>query len=228
MTVEEIITVCRAMLDDVKGAGKPLWSDDELVEYANHAESRIAEECLVLRDSDTAADGSHVPVCVIPLSSPYTNTFTLHPSILQIFDVEYGTERKVLVRTSREDLDRITPKWRTQTGAPSAFIYNATTGQLVIDRIPTAASNLYLSVARLPLVEMSKSSLSAHPSIPAKYHRKLINGIIGRAYLKQDAETLNLNKATLFNQQFDRDIEQVKRDELRYNRRELTCLRRYY
>jgi hypothetical protein len=227
MTVEEILTICRGLLDDAKGAGKPLWSDAELVEYANNAETRIAEECLVLKDSDTATDGTD-PVCVIPLATPFTNTIALHPSIVKVYEVGYGANRTPLTLTSRAHLDNIRPGWRLKTGTPQFYINDATTGQIVLDKIPTATSSLYLSVARLPLVEMDKSNMKASPSIPAKYHRKLINGIIGRAYLKQDAETLNLTKATTFNQQFDGDVEQIKRDVLRYGRGELTCLRRHY
>lgn len=228
MTVEEILTVVRDLLDDRKGSGTPLWSDAELVEYANEAEARIADECLVLRDSETTVDASSNPVCVIPVASPYTNTLDLHPSIVKVFGVSYGAGRKPLKLTSVEVLDQARPTWRTQTGLPSHYCLDITAGQLVLDRVPTADASVYLWVARLPLVEMSKANLKGSPSIPRKYHRKLVNGIVGRAYLKQDAETLNLNKATVFNQQFAQDIEQIKRDELRLRRRGTTCLRRIW
>lgn len=156
-----------------KGRERPGWSDTELVEYANEAENRIAEkECLALRDAVTATD-SDLPVCVIPITTPYTNTFTLHPSILKVHSVSYGTNRKALQLTSRDALDRAVPTWRTRTGEPGAYVVDITTGQLDIDRVPIAASNLYLSVSRMPLAEMSKTSLKASPSIPRIYHRKL-------------------------------------------------------
>lgn len=228
MTVEEILTVVRGLLDDKKGAGTPLWSDTELVEYANEAESRIAEECLVLRDAVTATDSDDLPVCVIPIATPYTNTFTLHPSILKVHSVSYGTSRKALTSTSMEALDQSVPTWRTKTGEPGAYAVDITTGQLDIDRVPTAASNLYLSVSRMPLTEMSRTNLKASPSIPRMYHRKLVNGIVARAYQKQDVETMNLDKSRLFGDKFDRDVEQIKRNEIRFNRRDRTCLRRFY
>lgn len=231
MTVSELLTFCRGQLDDKKGAGTPLWSDDELVAYLNYAEQRIAEECLVLRDSVTASDANGDPVCVIPVAATnnvYTNTYDIHPSIIKIFGVSYGTNRTSLTLTSRDVLDRIRPTWRTQTGTPQYYIIDATTGQLVLDRVPTADSNIYLSAARLPLIEMSRARLTDSPSLPTKYHRKLINGVLGQAYLKQDVETLNMNKATLFNGQFEKDIEQIKRSELRLYRGALTALRSIY
>lgn len=231
MTVSELLTTCRGQLDDNKGAGKPLWTDDELVSYLNVAEQRIADECLVLRDGTTVSDANNTPVCTIPVAATggvYTNTYDLHPSILKVYGVSYGTNRKPLTLTSREVLDYVRPAWRTQTGTPQFYIIDITAGQIVLDRVPIAVSNIYLTTARLPLVEMSRTRLTDSPSIPLKYHRKLLNGVLGQAYLKQDAETLNMNKAILFNGQFDRDIEQIKRDELRLYRGAQTCLRRHY
>jgi len=65
--------------------------------------------------------------------------------------------------------------------------------------VPSSVTDtLYLSVYRRPLVRMSYEDGSTEsPEIPAEMHRKLDNGVLSKAYRKQDSEMMDIEKANI-------------------------------
>lgn len=217
MILKDLLTLVRGQLDDQKGEGTPLWSDKELVGYANEVQERIADECLVIRDATTITDG----VCRIAVTKNVAS-YPLHPKTKQVLRVKYAGRSTPLDLISYEEIIE------TATGIPTAYALDKATLTLTLNKIPQADATMDLVIARLPLEELSASAQTASPEIPSSYHRKMINGIMALAYMKQDAETFNPTKAEYYDAKFAQDIEQIKRDELRLRRRGTTCLRRIW
>jgi len=67
----------------------------------------------------------------------------------------------------------------------------------------SAYDTMRLMVYRLPLTPMSLSDLIASPEFELKYHKYLKHGILARAYLKQDNEAYDIQKAEYHRQQFE-------------------------
>jgi hypothetical protein len=78
------------------------------------------------------------------------------------------------------------------------------------------ADVLWLTVARLPLVDPTWAlDANNSPEIPSRYHDQLYDGILARAYTKDDSDTLDLRKAVLHEARWRGVVESVKRAEER-------------
>ena len=75
--------------------------------------------------------------------------------------------------------------------------------------------DLWMNVWRLPLVQVSVSNLDQSPEFNDSYHLELMDGILHRAYLKDDSQTLDPKKSQNHFQLFEGSIEKVRRDLLR-------------
>jgi hypothetical protein len=109
MTLEELVVAVREdLLDD---AVLPyLWSNSQLVRYANDAVKEACKRSILLQKNYT------VPVL------PGKGNYTIHPSIHTLLLAKLNTQTMPLTQTTDAALSAIHPNWRDQTGTPTQFV----------------------------------------------------------------------------------------------------------
>ncbi len=159
--------------------------------------------------------------CSVSLQ-PGVATYPLHHSV---FEIKRATLRgRPLDETSVEEMDDDCPGWENWKGTPRAYIFEeangARTASLRLVRTPTQADTLALTVYRGALKPLSADRDSERPEILERFHERLMDWMLHRAYLKQDADTFDRNKAAeslaLFVQAFgerpDANVQRKQRD----------------
>jgi hypothetical protein len=203
MTLTEILTEARARLDDKKAPY--LWGDGEIVGYLNEAINEVAEKKKLFRDSKTAA------ICQVPLLAVDTfPDYVLDPRVTEIVSAKVRTQTLFMGRTCKADLEAWNPGWRSAThSTPWKYLTDYSEGFFSIFPMSSINDTIDLTVYRLPLVQMSMASPGASPEIHFKFHGRLFNGILCRAYLKEDSETLDPQKATTHTALWVKDMGEI-------------------
>lgn len=210
MNLSEIITSFRNDTHDL--ASPPLWTDEELTEYANDGEREACRRARLIIDSEG-------DMCVIDMGIGDT-TIDLDPTIIFVKRVRVTGQTLPLKRASWRDMDDSISNWEAHTGKIDKFISDWQTGKLRVYRIPTAPAILNLTVIRLPLVDMANDE--DIPEIHLRYHASLLNWIKYRAYMKRDADTMDealaLKYLALFEEEFGKrssavDEEWIEREQ---------------
>ena len=195
MKLREIVEVFRYEVDDL--AEPFLWSDEELIDYANDAENEAARRGRLLIDSTTPAVRQ---IAVLAGTASYA----LDPRVIFVRRAKLASRTLILARRSQRDMDECIPGWESHTGTVCDYLTDCDTGKVRLYRTPTVDDTLNLSVVRLPL--MATKKLDDTPEIHPRFHRNLRHWMKFRAYSKQDAETRDEKKAAdglaLFVQEF--------------------------
>jgi hypothetical protein len=195
MTLQDLITLFRNEADD---ATEPyLWSDEEVIEFANDAENEACRRARLLVDSTSAL----TQLLVDPLDA---GVIALDPSVVFVRRASLAN-RRPLARMTVRDLDDQNPYWQaTSPGTPRAFVTDYQTGAILLYPAPAEDDMLLLTIVRTPLVEMA--SLEDSPEISPRFHRSLRYWMLYRAYSKQDSQANDPKKAAdslaLFEQEF--------------------------
>lgn len=213
MKVEDFIAEFRSTVADTEIPF--FWSSELIVRYLNEAVQEACERAKLIEDRSTPA------VCTITLV-PDVSSYQLHPSV---FEIKRATLRgRPLDETSVEEMDADCPGWENWKGTPRLFIFEQASGtqpaRIRLVRTPTQAETLALTVFRGALKPLSADIDIARPEIPERFHERLMDWILHRAYLKQDADTFDPNKAAaslaLFVQSFgerpDANVQRKRRD----------------
>lgn len=213
MKVADFITEFRATVGDAELPH--FWSSELIVRYLNEAVQEACERAYLIEDRLTPA------VCSITVE-PDVSTYQLHASV---FEIKRATLRgRPLDETSVEELDEDCPGWENWKGLPRAFIFEqangARTASIRLVRVPTQADTLALTVYRGALKPLSAELDIGKPEIPERFHERLMDWVLHRAYLKQDADTFDPSKAAeslgLFVQAFgerpDANVQRKQRD----------------
>lgn len=189
MTLSELVVLAGGQLDDSVMPYK--WSDVELVAYINDTINELCEQAKILVDSSTE------PICKINVVAG-TAKYALDARVIEVLRGKLVTGDRKVTRVTRSYMDRYSPGWDSATassGTPKNFIGDLDTGFITLHPKPTANDTLWLTVVRLPLAQMTSDIVNQTPEIHFKYHHELLDGICGRAYLKQDSETYDPKKA---------------------------------
>lgn len=209
MKVEDFITRFRAAVLDE--ADPPFWSSEEIVSYLNEAVQEACERAQLIEDRSMALT-----------LSPGQDTYDLHPSVFEIKRLAF--RGRPLDETSVEALDAECPGWETRAGLPRCFVFEQASGaqppKVRLVPTPSVAESASITVYRGALKPLSADIDSARPEIPERFHERLMDWVMHRAYLKQDAETFDPNKAaqslSLFAQAFgdrpDANVQRKQRD----------------
>lgn len=202
MTVDDIVLFARTyVLDD---AVLPyLWSDIELLDYANDAEQEACRRASLLIDESTAQDADAVPLCTLAVVAG-TSLYTISKKILRVRTAIPAVNNVALMQKTENWLDEFYPNWREDTGTPVYFVQDKDWIRFVPE--PVADDTVTLNVIRFPLADMAlaQGPPEDSPEIPEEYHRDLTDWIAHRAYNKQDAETQDLLKSQIFEDRFER------------------------
>ena len=217
MLVKDFISKFReAVLDCVE---PPLWTSEEIIGFLNEAVQEACERAKLIEDRLTPL------VCNLPLQ-PGVSTYNLHASV---FEIKRLTLLGLpLTETSVEKLDDICPGWELRSGRPRWFIFEQANGvqspRARLVPTPTEATAVALTVYRGALKPIAAKDCmvdcTANPELHERFHLRLMDWMLHRAYLKQDADTFDPNKAAvslgLFVQAFgerpDANVQRKQRD----------------
>jgi hypothetical protein len=172
----------RQTLDDNSTADR-LWSQLELLEYAQDAENEACERADLLIDSTSAFTDITV--------NTSTGTYGIASTVISVRSAMLASGVEPLMETTEEVLDKSVSGWRTAGGVARSYVMTPT-NTIILYPIPSVASTLSLTVSRFPNTPMT---LTGSPEIDSRYHQGLVLWMLYRAYLKNDSETLNTDKA---------------------------------
>jgi hypothetical protein len=189
MTFAEIEQSVRQTLDDNSGTDT-LWSQADILEYARDAENEACERANLIIDSTSAlTDISAVSA---------TASYALPVTVVTVESAIMALGSQPLMETSERVLDMSHSSWRTETGTPRSYI-KSPTNKLTLFPIPIVNDTINMTVSRFPNTPMV---VGGSPEIDDRYHPGLILWILHRAYMKNDSETLNVEKAKDYNKKF--------------------------
>jgi hypothetical protein len=189
MTFAEIEASVRLTLDDNSSADQ-LWSQSEILEYAQDAENEACERAGLIIDSTSALTDVAV--------TSTTGTYGIASTIITIDSIKLSLGTMPLIETTERVLDLTIPSWRSESGTTRAYI-KTPTNSIMLYPMPTVADTANMTVTRFPTTPMT---LLGSPEIDDRYHAGLLFWILHRCYMKNDSETLNVDKAKDYGQQF--------------------------
>lgn len=181
MRLGQLLEIVRSELDDRE---EPyLWSDAELIEYADDAQNEACRRARLLLDSETT-DTSRITLV------PGTAVYAVDPRVIRVERAIVAGEHLPVRMCLRRHVDRMLPGWEDQDdGLPELLIPDWQSRAIRLVAAPAEAGTLRLTVVRLPLAPLN--DLDDEPEIPEHFHRSLRHWIVHRAYLKHDAEAFD-------------------------------------
>jgi hypothetical protein len=210
-TLLDLVQQLRLRLDDTGGdTGTPptgytfyheyddsgcLWGNAELTRLLNEAETEFCRR---------------VPICDATTfrvqTVPGTAVYELDPVILAVERVYSATQQRALRKTFHEANDQC-PAFFTATRYQESLHDH----HLMILGTPTTVETLQLTVRRLPLEPLLWADRKTQePEILAPWHYALIDYAAHLAWLKNDADTLSLERSVAALQVFDRLVGQPR------------------
>jgi hypothetical protein len=190
MDFSQIENSVRITLDD-NSVGDKLWSQAELLEYAQDAENEICERIEAIVDNTSALTSIAV--------NTSTGSYGLSNTVVNVKSARMEGGTFPLMQTSEPVMDLTYVNWRTSTGTPRSFM-KTPTNNIIIHPIPDTADTILMTVSRFPNTPMT---VNGSPEIDARYHEGLLLWMIHRAYMKNDSETLNVDKAKDYKKKFE-------------------------
>ena len=194
MQALELLERVRLRLDD--SAEPYLWADDELLGYLSRAEAEAAVRAGLLPFDTRDADPVIAPIATVA----GTREYALDPRVLRLDRAWLADDNRRLAVIGEDEMDRASGgDWETLAGTPVTAVLWADRLRLV--PIPDAAGTLHGSGVRLPAGPLT---LEGAPEIAPVFHLDLVDWALHLAYLKNDAETLNREKAADAAARFER------------------------
>lgn len=195
MRVDDFIREFRETVDDCREPH--FWSDEVIVSYLNEAVQEACERAKLIEDRAVAL-----------VTEPDQSTYVLPASTLQV--KRCFLRGRQVFETSFEDLDCEWPGWETRAGHPRHFVFEPATGALPprirLVATPNTTDAIALTIYRGPLKPLSTDRLNEVPEIPVRFHTRLLDWVYHRAYLKQDSEVFNPDKAAVSLALFERSF----------------------
>ncbi len=190
MDFSEIELSIRLTLDD-NSTGDRLWSQAEILENAQDAENEACERQNLLVDETSAFTDISI--------NTSTGTYALSNTITEVQSAKLALGTEPLMETSRKVLDHSFSNWAANSATPRSYFRSAT-NRITLYPKPIVADTLNMTVARFPAAPMT---VAGSPEIDVRYHPGLLLWILYRCYMKNDSETLNVDKAMDYKAQFE-------------------------
>ena len=174
-----------------------LWTDNELILYANQAVAEVAERANVVGDRGTI-DG----LTRFSVLAGATDFIALSDRFISVRRVYW--DGKPIGRAYEDRLASEYSDWQARTGTPHSFVLDTTTREIRPFPAPEQDGTLTLDVITRPLTDMA--DMDDVPPIPVRLREGAINWICHLAYLKNDADTHDPQKAERFEALFARQF----------------------
>lgn len=179
-------SVRSSLRDDTGLASDAYWSDTDLNEYLNEGYSIFCRSTQIIRDSVTAA------ICTLTVNQGDQN-IAISPLILKIERAKPTWYTGFLTKKDVSDFDNDNPSWFGTAGTPRFYALDYSTNYLTLDKAASVSGTIALTVKRMPLSDLSANS--DYPEFNSQYHWMLKDYALYRAFMKQDAEVYNPQKA---------------------------------
>lgn len=207
MTLLELVTYLRNnILDDTGGQGvdwtsysdstfdsiQLRWKNEELVANINEAITQVYRRTNPIKD-------------IISLSiTALTYTYTLPSYIQSIEHVKRSTGEQLRVR----ELDEL---WHlqdlyTRQGIPIYYIPDITQDKIQLYPTPLVDDTLSMVVYRYPKLKLDWSTNDLSPELKEEYQIPMLYYAASLCYLKDEANTLDPQRANTFQGMFDREF----------------------
>ena len=182
-------------LDD--SAEPYLWSDEELLDYADEAQEEAARRARLFLDSTTSA------ITTLTLVNG-TAVYALDSRVIRVERARVvGQElplRLMLTRT----LDTSFANWEASIDPVCALVPDWETNKVRFVGIPQAAGTVNLQVIRRPITPLV--NMDQDLEIADHHARNLIHWIAHRAFMKRDSETFNSEKSEMHLGRFEAEF----------------------
>ena len=144
--------------------------------------------------------------------------FSLDSRVVRLNSAQMANYPDPLDIKDKHWMNRNIYSWKTYNyDIPKALVYGATLGEYLVWPSAKFPDQLLLTVARRPLVPLSKETLESEIELPDQFVKRLYNGVAALAYLKRDADTFDPTKSANHHGMWLADIDAVKREIIRTN-----------
>ena len=195
MNLEQLIAQFRIDADDL--VQPYLWPDDWVAPWLTEAVSEAAVRGRLIYEAANAA------VCQIAVAASAA-THELHKSLFELVHLRFqatgAATSSVLSIKAREELDRIRPGWRDETGTPRYAVQDDT--RITLVPRPEVAGTLHIEGYRVPLKALENDT--DKPELHEAHHRHLVHWALHRAFTKPDSETIDPQRAATAEAAFTR------------------------
>lgn len=186
MDLEQLTAQFRIDADDL--IEPHFWEPEWIAVWLTEAQAEAAVRGRLLYE---AADPA---VCQIAVAANAA-THELHQSLFELVHLRFqptgAATSSVLSIKAREELDRIRPGWRDETGTPRHAIQDDT--RITLVPRPEVAGTLHIEGYRVPLNALANDT--DKPEIHEAHHRHLVHWALHRAFSKPDSETIDPARA---------------------------------
>ena len=222
MNTGEIISLFRTEVSDTELPY--LWTDNEVIAYLNDAYTMIIRFTGGVPDSTSAV--TNIP---IPGGS---KTVSISESIIRIvraFRQSDGSEISIIEATDaplvRDTSGRLSLLRPGSASGPIEFlILGGDRKKAALHPVPVTSETLILQVRRMPISKL-KSYADELTDLSEEHHIHLLHWMKANAYRKQDADTLDMDKAALNESLFLAYCEQTAYEHERFRRKSRVSLR---
>lgn len=183
-----------------------LWSDEELIRYIDDA------QFMFCRKTDGIPDDFTADVCELAVT-PGTDRVALHPSIRLVRAAARDDTGAPVEVLNTEDMPRRGYRFNGVLGSPKALVLGGSAHSARVWPVSSETFTLRLTVFRMPLAHITDTDQAFE--IDEEHHTHLGLWCMHRAYLKQDAETLDKDKSAEFEARFLNYCASVTREEQR-------------
>lgn len=195
MNLEQLIKQFRIDADDL--TEPHFWDAEWIAVWLTEAQTEAAVRGRLLYE---AADPA---VCQIAVAANAA-THDLHKALFELVHLRFqptgAATSSVLYIKTREELDRIRPGWRDETGTPRHAIQDDT--RITLVPRPEAAGTLHIEGYRVPLKALENDT--DKPELNEAHHRHLVHWALHRAFSKPDSETIDPARAATAEATFTR------------------------
>lgn len=202
MTLDTAPATDWAATDTITGATSAITSTvvEKLTDYTYVVENRSGQYTKgeILSNGTYTADQSSS----YPILSDYESTFL----------------------KKKEMRDITNPDWQSDdSDEPINYILDYKSGYIAFYPTPDACYVVRLSVYRYPTTAMTTTSMSSQtPTLDAKYHPMIVDGIVATAFMKHGEQTFNEKMASIYNALFNKQMSDLKRKNLQFRATERT------
>lgn len=195
MNLEQLIAQFRVDAGDT--VATYLFEDEWVAGWMTEATAEAAIRGRLLMEASNPA------VCQIAVTAGVA-VYPLHTSLFELVHLRFvptgSTRSEPVTLVTREELERIRPRWRDDADRLEFAIQDDTRVQLVAP--PTANGILHIEGYRVPLKALANDN--DKPEISAAHHHHLVHWALHRAFSRPDAEAFDAGRAAKAEAEFTR------------------------
>ena len=195
MNLEQLTAQFRVDADDLT---EPyFWGAEWIATWLTESQAEAAIRKRLLYEASNPA------ICQIAVLVD-TATYDLHKSLFELVHLRFqatgATTSSALSIKAREELDRIRPGWRDETGTPRHAVQDDT--RITLVPRPELDGTLHVEGYRVPLKALENDT--DKPELHEAHHRHLVHWALYRAFSKPDSETIDPTRAATAEAAFTR------------------------